>query len=213
MTKIVAAFALLLASLVLVPTRPLLLFSLFWVNGLFAVILFPAFLRWRRKSEIKKSFPLILNSLILKIRLGLALRPALLSVADQMEGYAGKKIKLLHEHLVVKATMSQVDPVFFELQLLLRECDRDPHRISERLLNYREKVRTEREFIEKRSLAIRQVWVQALALCFLYLTALVYVLNHYGYAEHVRSTILSALLFVVGAYFTFTAGRKCKWQT
>ncbi len=213
LTKIVAAFLLANMLLIRLSTRSLSLFTLVWAVIVCLIASLPSLTRLKRQNEMKRQIPFILNALILNLRTGMALRPAILKVAEQFGGYSGLKLRLLHEHLVVKATMAQVDPVLFELQVVLKDCDREPHLISQRLSTFRHKLSVQESFIKKRQRALHQIRAQSAILTLIYVGVFIFVVRRFGFAEHGQNLLFSLMLFVAGVFVTFRQGAKIKWKS
>ncbi len=199
------------ALFALVPARSLSLFTLIWAANTILFALTPEFVRFLRQSEMKRQLPFIVSSLVLGIRTGLSLRPALQRTANHFGGYVGMKLRKLHDHLVLKAPLNQVDPLLRELQSTLLSCELEPHLTAQRLVGFRYKLEIEERFRRKTGQALQQLRGQCYVLTLMYLITFAFVCRYFGIRENAKLLVTSALMFAAGVALTLAQGRKIKW--
>jgi hypothetical protein len=197
--------------LVFLPARSLSLFTLIWAFGTISFALTPHFVRILRQNEMKRQIPFMVSSLILGVRMGLALRPALLRTATHIGGYSGQKLRKLHDHLVLRAPLHQVDPILQELQSTLLSCESESHLTAQRLLGYRHKLEIEEKFTRKSRQVLHQLRGQSYVLAILFLVTFSFVVNQFGFQENAKLLVSSVVVFAFGVFLTLRQGRKIKW--
>jgi hypothetical protein len=156
----------------------------------------------------------ILNSLILKVRLGLGIRQALLQTCEDSDFYIKTRLRQLHDRLVMnmdKRAMVPVDPQLREFNELLVECEQESHLTTERLINFRRKVEIHQDFKRRADQVLHQLRAQAYVLTALYIGLVTFVVWRFGFSEHAGTFVISMLLFTLGIVTTLRQGRRIKW--
>ncbi len=105
-----------------------------------------------------------------------------------------------------------MDPVLHELYETLWLCESEAHLTVQRLVNYRQKIEIYEEFRRKSDQALHQLRAQAYVLTGLYAGLLLFVISRFGFAQHERAIMLSAMLFLLGVFITLRQGRNIKWS-
>jgi len=210
-TRLMGFFFALNALLVFVPARSLSFFTLIWASNTAIFALTPHIVRLWRLGEMRRQLPFIVSSLILGIGTGLSLRPALQRTAAHFGGYVGQKLRKLHDHLVLKAPLTQIDPLLRDLQAALMSCEAEPHLTAQRLLGYRYKLVVEDKFRRKTAQALHQLRGQCYVLIVMYVITFSFVCSYFGFKEHARLMVISLVIFAGGIFLTLAQGRKITW--
>ncbi len=216
MTKIVAAFFVCECLLALVPARSMIAFTICWSVPIAVASFLPTIIRRRRRQHFLRHRIWILNCLILNTRLGIGLRRALVQTSDRADFYIKTRLRQLHDRLITETKGSSshapMDPVLHELYETLWLCESEAHLTVQRLVNYRQKIEIYEEFRRKSDQALHQLRAQAYVLTGLYAGLLLFVISRFGFTQHERAIMLSAMLFLLGVFITLRQGRNIKWS-
>jgi len=218
MTKIVAAFVACEALLAFLPINSQLAFTLCWSVPLVFIVILPSWIQFERRRHFKLRRIWILNSLILRVRLGSGVRQALLQTSERADLYIKTRLRQLHDRLVTTNNISapnevgrDIDPLLIELYDVLVDCERESHLTCQRLTNYRRKIEIHEEFQRKSDQVLRQLRAQAYVLTALYFAVFGFVVWRFGFTEHSRTLVMSMSLFILGIIITLRQGRRIRW--
>lgn len=169
----------------------------------------------RREKHISKNFVSILDSVIIRMRVGSSLREALMTTANTQT----PSTQFLVQEFV---TLLSFDRPLYELVsdqklqknfLELRNVDKQPHRAIERLKSLRRRLQMEEKLRQKSRKALLQARAQAVILSVMYLLLLSYSLWKYGWKSSATLIFVSIVLFSVGSFWLWSMGRRFRWKT
>lgn|GEM_PF-3259785 len=195
--------------------REHLLAQIFLQLGLF---LTPAFLSriifFRREMHILKNFVSILDSVVIKMRVGASLRESLLSTASSQ---TVSTQFLLQEFVTLLSFDRPISELVSHPKLQknfseLKKIDQQPHRAIERLKSLRRRLQMEKKLRQKSRKALLQARAQATILSVMYISLLIYSLWKYGWKSSGSVFAVSLMLFGVGSLWLWNLGRRFQWK-
>ena len=184
----------------------------------FAVFLSPWWLplsiQKRRESALKNHFLVILDSLILALQSGKALRPALLA---QLEVSSPNIRYPLQEFLSALRYQKEAKQLSRDREIQfffheLSEIHRSAHKPIDRLKALRRRLIMERNFRQKSRQALLQVRFQSWIMVIMYLAASFFVAHQFGIRPFFGLFCFSSILFAVGFCFVQRMGRAYRWK-
>lgn len=205
--------ALILTLNYLLRAHPLALFFL-----LLCLFLSPLFLSKiifsRREQQVVKNFVSILDSVVVKMRVGLSLRESLLATSATQPHSTQF---LLQEFVTLLSFDRPINELVShrELQknfLELKKIDQQPHRAIERLKSLRRRLQLEEKLRQKSRKALLQARAQATILSILYAALLFYSLWKYGWKSSPTTFAVSLAIFSVGSLWLWQMGRRFRWK-
>lgn len=212
LTKIVAGYLIWILVWAPWPDISLIIFSIFvWIPVLFFGIL-PKILIRVRRERFRREMPVMLSSLVLKIRAGHSFRPALQSASQNLSEFSKIKVVKMLDALSFAEKSANFDEQTRQMMTFFRKMDQDSHQNLSRLIQLREKLKVEDEFYQKSARILHQLHAQAVIMTILYIALMVFVILRFGWSENAKVITISTFSFSLGLYFVFRQGRRFKWK-
>lgn len=192
----------------------LLFFFGFTTLQLTFVAVLPLLIRYVLRQKFIKYRIRIVNLLILRMRLGHALRPSFsLIIQQSSEPFREKLCQIFDEISLSKTDTLTVchDYEVAELIEVFKNCEKEPHTAIKRMTLYRHKLDVENRFRLKLSASLSAIRAQTGVLTVLYLGALFFILQKYSFQSYAGMIFLSVLLFALGLGLQIFIGKKIQW--
>ena len=165
----------------------------------------------KRFKAFQNQFIILLDSVIVRMKMGLSFRESLQLSIDQIENsWIKESLKELQDRVVYAQNISTLPPGFHSAFYVLKKIHQDHHQPLTQLQYIRNNLKIELLFLKKAHQALLQIRLQSIIMSVLYLGVLVFVIIYTG-MEFINLILFSLLLFVLGSIFIFTIGRKIKW--
>jgi hypothetical protein len=170
---------------------------------------------FRREAMIFKNFVSILDSIIVKMRMGSSLRESLLQASESQDASTRFLLQEFVSLLSFDRPLSELvrHPQLQKIFLELQRIDRQPFRATERLKSLRRRLQVEKKLRQKSRRALLSARAQAVILSAMYLALLAYTLWKYGTQGSGTLILISTSLFSSGAFWLWHLGRGFQWKT